>query len=173
MSPPVRLLTRIALFAALIYVLSWATAYLPNVNPIFFLIFAAGYLWGLVPGLLVGAVGMALWTAFHPFGPAPLPVSVVQVIGAALSGTVGGAVSGRSFEGLRGRMAVSALGVLCSLLFFLPVTAVDAWLFQPFWPRFVTGLIWIWPSVLTNLVIFPLLFSPIRSLYVREQARLS
>ena len=37
-----RLIARIALFSALIYVLSWGTSFLPSVNLAFFIAFAAG-----------------------------------------------------------------------------------------------------------------------------------
>ena len=77
------LVARIALFSALVYVLSWGTSYLPNVNFIFFIVFSAGFLWGAVPGILVGLIGMGLWTAFNPYGPAPAPIMMAQVIGAA------------------------------------------------------------------------------------------
>ena len=89
MTSSVRQLTRIALFAALIYVLSWSTVYLPNVNLGFFVAFTAGFLWGLGPGALVGALGMWLWTTFHPYGPVSLPITIAQVAGMAASGLVG------------------------------------------------------------------------------------
>jgi hypothetical protein len=110
-----RLIARIALFSALVYALSWGTAFIPNVNLIFFLVFSAGFLWGLFPGVMVG--------------------------GAAL---------------------------LCTVLYYLPVSLVDAWLFQPFWPRFYISLAWALPSLGANLVIFPLLFAYIHRLYERE-----
>ena len=74
MTGSVRLISRIALFAALFYVLSWGTAFLPNVNLGFLVAFTAGLLWGAVPGMLVGAVGMGIFTMFNPYGPATVPV---------------------------------------------------------------------------------------------------
>ena len=59
-----RLIARIALFAAIVYVFSWMLAMLPNVKVTFFIIFTAGFVWGLVPGMLVGAVGTGLWSLF-------------------------------------------------------------------------------------------------------------
>ena len=66
------LITRIALFSALIYVFSLGTFYLPNINLAFFIAFSAGFLWGKLPGALAGGVGMWLWTSFNPNGPASL-----------------------------------------------------------------------------------------------------
>ena len=83
------LVTRIALFSALVYVLSYGTSYFPNVNPVLFIVFSAGFLWGAVPGILVGVIGMGLWTMLNPFGVAPLPIMAAQVMGAGLSGVVG------------------------------------------------------------------------------------
>jgi uncharacterized membrane protein len=84
-----RLITRIALFSALIYVLSWGTSYFPNLNFIFFIVFVAGFLWGVVPGMLVGLIGMGLWTAFNPYGMAVPPIMLAQMLGASAGGVVG------------------------------------------------------------------------------------
>ena len=85
----VQKITRIALFSALIYVLSWGTFYLPNVSLVFFIVFIAGYMWGLGSGILIGAIGMGLWTFFNPYGPAQIPIMAAQIVGAAFSGVVG------------------------------------------------------------------------------------
>jgi hypothetical protein len=60
--------------------------------------------------------------------------------------------------------------MICTILYFVPVSAVDAWLFQPFWPRFVTGLAWAVTSLVSNAFIFPLLFPVTLQLYRRECA---
>jgi hypothetical protein len=168
-----RLLTRIGLFSALVYVLSWGTTFLPNVNLIFFVVFTAGMLWGLVPGILVGVVGMGLWTTFNPFGPALLPIMLAQVLGAAASGTVGALFARHQLVGKSGAVLLASLltaATLCTALFFIPLSLVDAWLFQPFWPRFVGGLLWALISLGSNLLIFPLLFPAARHLYLKECA---
>ena len=166
-----RLISRIALFSALIYVLSWATSYLPNVNFIFFLVFSAGFLWGAVPGILVGLVGMWLWTSFNPFGPAPLPIMAAQLIGVAISGIVGALFRCGPWQ-KSGKLALSirltTAAVICTLVFYLPVNAVDAWLFQPFWPRFLIGLPWVMVSLVSNAVIFLLFFRATVYIYNRE-----
>jgi hypothetical protein len=167
-----RLITRIALFAGLIYVFSWATSYLPNINLIFFIVFSAGFLWGAAAGAMVGTIGMGLWTFLNPYGPAALPVMLAQIGGAAVSGIVGAVIArGRWQEAsswsLTARLCVSA--ALCTIAFYLPVNSVDAWLFQPFWPRFVTSGVWTLISLGSNLLIFPLLFPVTRLLYRREK----
>lgn len=173
MTGGLRLLTRIALFSALIYALSWGTAYLPNVKFTFFIIFAAGFIWGAGPGLLVGAIGTGLWTWFNAYGPAPLPIMLAQIIGSAGCGLIGAAFRHSSLLLRRGAVVTVFLALaalFCSLSFYLPVNLVDAWLFQPFWPRFVAGSIWMLISLVSNMIIFPLLFPAIRLLHAREEA---
>jgi uncharacterized membrane protein len=173
MSKRLRLIARTALFSALIYVLSWATVSLPNVNLVFFVIFAAGFLWGGVVGAAVGIVGMGLWTTFNPYGPALPPIIVAQLIGASASGLIG-AWFHRSYHpgghrwALAGKLAMAA--VACTVLYYLPVNAADAWLFRPFWPRFLTGLGWVGISLVSNIIVFPLLFRAVEYLYARERA---
>ncbi|MEW5993514.1 MAG: hypothetical protein AB1744_03865 [Candidatus Zixiibacteriota bacterium] len=165
------LVARIALFSALVYVLSWGTSYLPNINFMFFIVFSAGLLWGVIPGILVGAVGMGLWTMLNPYGPAPFPIMISQIIGAASSGAIGALFRKTRWQhtsgfAVTGRLIVSAL--LCTILFYLPVNSVDALLFQPFWPRFIGGALWAVVPLTFNIVIFPLLFPVTRYLYGRE-----
>ncbi|HOP08076.1 MAG TPA: hypothetical protein PLF13_12375 [candidate division Zixibacteria bacterium] len=166
------LIARIAVFSALIYVLGLGTTLLPNVNPAFFIIFVAGMIWGLVPGVLVGAVGMGLWTLFHPFGPAMPPIMLAQVSGAAASGVIGAFFDLTDWQsyGLWRRSLILVLySLMCTVLFYLPVTVVDAYLFQPFWPRFIGGLPWVLIGMASNAVIFPLLFPAARLLYLKER----
>ncbi len=164
---------RIALFAALVYVLSWGTSYLPNVNFIFFIVFSSGFLWGIGSGMLVGAVGMGLWTLLNPYGPAALPVMIAQVIGAAGSGLVGGLFRRGNWhlKGPRARATALVLAATaCTVVFYLPVNTVDAWVFGPFVARFIGGLIWALISLAANVAIFPLLFGATRYLYDRGWA---
>ncbi|MEW6051076.1 MAG: ECF transporter S component [Candidatus Zixiibacteriota bacterium] len=175
MSVAPRMIARVALFSALIYVLSWSTSYLPNINLIFFIVFTAGFVWGAVAGALVGAIGMALWTTLNPYGPAGLPVMVAQVVGAAASGPVGfiaAKADWRAMSNLRLLPWLVLAAIICTLAYYLPVNVVDAWIYQPFWPRFVVSMLWTLVSLGFNLLIFPLLFGVTRFLYLREHARL-
>ncbi len=174
MTARLRLITRIALTAALIYVLSLAAIWLPNVNPIFFVVFAAGYMWGGSAGFVAGAVGMGLWSGLNPYGPALLPIMLVQMVGAGASGPIG-ALYHRIEPTLtnwwvRGLLLVVA-ALICTIAFQVPLSVVDAWMFQPFWERLVTGLAWGLPLLISNAIIFPLLFRVVRFLYERERAR--
>lgn len=165
------LISRIALFSALIYVLSYATSYLPNVSFVFFIVFAAGYLWGGQAGLLVGLLGMWLWSSFNPFGPAAAPLLIAQMIGAGASGPIGAwfrqRMGGAERPAKNFRLVEAA--AYCTAAFYVPVNAVDAWLYQPFWPRFIGGLPWAAVSLVSNALIFPLLFPVVVRLYERER----
>ncbi|MEA2030198.1 MAG: hypothetical protein U9N55_01190 [candidate division Zixibacteria bacterium] len=165
------LVTRIALFSALVYVLSWGTSYLPNVNFIFFIVFSAGFLWGIVPGALVGMIGMGLWTVFNPYGPAVAPVMVAQIIGVGGSGLVGAIFQKghwQHWHRFRLMVGLCCAAFMCTLLYYLPVNIVDAWMFGPFYERFVGGMLFAGISLGSNFVIFPLLFTVTRHLYARE-----
>ncbi|MDX9857215.1 MAG: hypothetical protein RBT76_05455 [candidate division Zixibacteria bacterium] len=167
-----RLLARIALFSALAYVVGWACYYIPNVNLIFFVAFSAGFLWGVLPGVAVAIVGEALFSAFNPGGPADPVVFAAQVVGMGFSGLIGGLFrAGRWHERLRpvriGALAVAAAVV--TILFYLPVNSADAWVYQPFWPRFTVGLVAAIPTLVSNMLAFPLLFGITRHLYDRER----
>lgn len=166
-----RTVARIAVLSALIYVLSWATFYLPNVSAAYFLAFAAGWMWGIVPGLLSGAVGMWLWTSFNPYGPAIPPIMISQIVGLALCGLVGASLKSVISSTFSKRTIVILLGasILCSIAYFVPVNLVDAWIAQPFWPRFYTSMIWSSWAMLSNLLIFPLFFPLISRISLRER----
>lgn len=166
-----RLLTRVALFSALIYVFSWATVYLPNMKVIFFVIFSAGFFWGAMAGGMVGIIGMGLWTFFNPFGPAGLPVAIAQLLGAGLCGPIGAlmrALKLWQLSRIKLNFLLVTAGAFCTLLYFFPVNVVDAWVYQPFWPRFISSLPWTAISLVSNMVVFPLLFPITRLLFERE-----
>lgn len=173
MTLPLRLITRIGLFSALYYVLSLAFAAVPNVNPGFFVVFSAGFLWGPTPGLLVGAIGMGAWTIFNPFGPALPPISAAQIVGMSLVGLFGWLFSLGSWKqwSLPVRILLLAIaGMVSAILFFLPVNIMDAVMFQPFWPRFIAGALMAQLALYSNAIAFPILFVVIARLYDRESS---
>lgn len=167
----VLLIPRIAIFSALIYVLSLGTTFLPNFNFIFFIIFISGYMWGVLPGMMVGALGMALWTSFNPFGPAIFPIMLAQIIGASMSGMVGGFFNKGDLLKNKNIIKLIISAVICSILFYLPVNFVDAWVFQPFKERFIVGAFWSLISIGANSIIFPLLFNALKPFLEKERMK--
>ncbi len=167
-----RLVTRIALFSALVFVTSWSLTVLPNIKVSFFIMFLAGLLWGAVPGMLVGIIGTAIWSLFNPYGPVALPILVAQLIGSATCGIVGALARLVDLftKPISVALAVSALcGIICVVVYYLPVNGADAWIFKPFWPRFIASLPWTLVALCANTVIFPLLFPVARLLYDKEK----
>jgi uncharacterized membrane protein len=172
MSKRLGLISRIALFSALVYVLSWGTAFLPNVNLMFFIVFSAGFLWGAIPGALVGLIGMGLWSGLNPFGPALLPIMMAQMLGAAACGPVGTIFAKSTDTEKASRKQTLLLGlasIICTTLYYLPVNFVDAWTFGPFWPRFWANWGWTAPSLVSNLIVFPIMFTAVRLVYRHER----
>lgn len=166
-----KLLTRIALFSSLIYIFSWISSYIPNVNLIFFIVFTTGFLWGFQAGFVTGAIGMALWSVFNPMGmPNPLTL-IAQIVGAG-AGAVSGAML-RKIEWKKLNIVMLLLyleiaAIVSTLVFYIPINLVDAWLYQPFWERFVGGMMFSMISFGSNMIIFPILFPLSRQLYYLE-----
>jgi hypothetical protein len=156
-----KIITRVAIFASLVFIFSYFSVFLYNVNPAFFIVFSAGLLWGIVPGIGVGIIGFFLWSNFNPMGPAPLPILLSQLIGISFSSVVGylaGALIKFEHFHLKVAIILSVAGLLCGLLFHLVVDAVDAWIYQPFWPRFIGGLLFSLITIVSNSIIFPALY---------------
>jgi hypothetical protein len=171
MTSRVGLVTRVALLAALIYVLSWATSYFPGVNAAYFVAFSAGYVWGFGAGAAVGGLGMWLWTSFNPLGPAALPIALAQIGGMAAAGLWGRLfrpiLCGGGNQSLL-RLWLVLAAAACTATYYAPVALTDAWVFQPFWPRMVANLPFVGISLVANAAIFPLLFGATRRISERE-----
>jgi hypothetical protein len=141
-----KFVARVALFSALAYVLALASFYIPNVSLIFIAVFACGALFGGKTGVAAGGLGMFLWTVFNPFGMAPLPVTIAQIIGMII---VGALLSGLTFQVI--------------------VSGVSAWLFGPFWASLSAGLLFMLVTIISNAVIFPACYPLVVKLAARER----
>lgn len=151
----IKKIVRVGFLAALIYVLSLATVYFQNVKLTFFIVFSAGLVWGAPTGMASGALGTALWSFFNPFGPVHLPIFMAQVGGMSLIGLLGPLFRFSLTQKVVLRTGIFMVaGLLATLAYYLPVNIVDAWINQPFWPWFVSGLVWTGISAASNLIIF-------------------
>ncbi len=152
-----RFAARVALFAALAYVLALISIYIPNVSLSFIAVFACGALFGSKSGVSAGGVGMFLWTVFNPYGMAAVPVMIAQVIGMMAVGGLGGAVAKssvtRSF-GLRGFWIFGLMGLLSGFVYQFVVSGVNAWLFGPFRESLIAGLGFSLLTIVSNAAIF-------------------
>jgi uncharacterized membrane protein len=166
-----RLLTRVAMFSALVYVANFALAWIPNVKLGYFIIFSAGYLWGLKAGIGVGAIGQGMFTLFNPFGPAAFPVMLAQIFGGAAMGAVGAWWHKYKVHEKGAKTAVLLnviASIVCTLVYFIPVNVVEAWFLQPFWAQLVGSVPFTLIALGSNVLIFPLLFPVIAYLYRKE-----
>ncbi len=93
MNPTTRKMTLTAGLIALAVSVNYLLASIPNVELMTALIFVTGALLGWKYGLAAGLIAEGLFSIFNPFGPAPLPVFMFQVLGMMVAGLVGGMVS--------------------------------------------------------------------------------
>ncbi len=172
MSGHMRVITRVAVFAALVFIFSYASVFLYNVNPAFFIVFLSGFLWGPGAGVGVGVVGFFLWSNFNPLGPAPIPLLISQLLGISFSALIG-TVAAKLFHPRKMNARIGAImilsGLLTGLLYHVVVDIVDAWLYQPFWPRLIGGLVFSLITIVSNCIIFPLFYPALVFLYEKEK----
>ncbi len=174
MSRRLLIIARVAVFAALVFIFSYFSVFLQNVNPGFFLVFAAGFAWGIMPGIGVGIIGFFLWSNFNPYGPAPFPILISQMVGITFSALIG--TSARHWLFLKTASFTSIVflalaGFLCGLFYHIVVDVVDAWVYQPFWPRLIAGLTFSLITMVSNAIIFPILKPVLVFLVERDKVR--
>lgn len=174
MTDRLRIITRVAVFAALVFIFSYFSVSLYNFNPAFFIVFLSGFLWGAYPGMGVGIVGFFLYTNFNPYGPAALPIMLSQLIGISFSALLGVAVSkmitNENWDG-RSIFILALAGFLSGLVYHILVDVVDAYIYQPFWPRLLAGLFFSLITIVSNSIIFPLMFPVLVYMRNRERER--
>ena len=79
---------------ALAIALGYALAAIPNVELVTFTLAFGGVILGFGWGALVGGMGFGLYSILSPYGMAPLPLLIAQIIGGGIIG-LGGAMLGR------------------------------------------------------------------------------
>lgn len=163
---------RVALFAALAYVMALASVYIPNVSLSFAAVFICGALFGLKTGTAAGGLGMFLWTVFNPFGMAPLPITIAQIVGMIFVGGIGSIVAGSILLNRvipRGFLVFALLGLISGLVYQILVSGVSAWLFGPFWASLSAGLVFSLLTIVSNALIFPACYPLTVKLAIREK----
>jgi uncharacterized membrane protein len=156
-----------AIFAALCYVTMLPLVGFYNVFLTLFICFTAGVLLGAGWGFLTGIIGMFLCSYFNPLGAALPPIMLAQMIGAGFSGWLGGIVVKRlpmqRYSVIHFAL-MGAMGFVTALVYHLLVDVVDAWLWGPFWARLQLGLISSLVTIVSNVVIFVILFPMLKVL---------
>ncbi len=155
-----RRVAAVGIFAALAYSGSFVLLAVPNVTLSILLVFYAGYHLERFDGALVGLISALLISIFNPYGLAPLPVLGAQVVGYILVGACG-SVAVRILPEPTGwfwYLMLGIFGVLTALIYMLPVSLADAFLFGPFWERFWLSALFSLVTVASNVVFFVILF---------------
>ncbi len=170
----VRLISRVAVFSALVFAGSYMAVWIPNVNPCFFIIFTAGFVWGAWAGITVGVIGFFLWAILNPYGPSPPFLLLSQLVGISFSGLIGAITAGvlRPCRwSFKTAIILAIAGFGSGLCYHLAVDSVDALIYQPFWPRLIGGLVFSLITVLSNTIMFPVLYPVLAFLAKRENRR--
>lgn len=77
---PVFKITIFGLFTALGVSLGYLLATIPNIELITTSVFISGFLTGPLPGSIIGAMTMGLYSLLNPYGMAPPPLFLAQVL---------------------------------------------------------------------------------------------
>jgi len=83
-------LIQTALLVAVCVAMGYLLAVVPNVELVSACIFTAGALKGVRRGALVGGLAELLYAGLNPYGVAPLPLLVSQILGMMVIGAAGG-----------------------------------------------------------------------------------
>jgi uncharacterized membrane protein len=161
-------LAKMGMFVALAIVLKLPILSIPNVEFFTFIVFSAGYLFGLIEGAIVGGVSMSLYTTFNPYGLAPLPIAFSQVFSMILIGISGGIAfksnmvcrnpSG-SRTGLKTRpyIAMAMSAIVLTLIYDLLTNLAVAYTLGNFMPVMVAAIPFSFIHIASNLAIFVVL----------------
>jgi hypothetical protein len=158
----------IGVFAALGYAGSFVLLAVPNVTLSILLVFFAGFVLGKVNGAAVGVVSSLLITLFNPYGLPLLPILAAQVLAYAAIGFLGGAFA-RMLEtleewSLTQGLLLGLIGLLTALIYQIPVSVADAWLFGPFQARLIMSAAFAVITAASNVIFFVLLFPVLANL---------
>lgn len=155
-----RAVAGIGIFTALAYAGSFVLMAIPNATLSILIVFFAGYCIGRFSGLVTGILSSVLISLFNPYGMVVVPLLLAQLAGYSLIGFSGGALAGK----LEPRSSIvyaatlGTLGVTTALLYHVPVSIVDAWLFGPFQERLAVSLSFVLATVVSNLIFFVVFF---------------
>ncbi|RKZ30009.1 hypothetical protein DRQ36_06925 [bacterium] len=156
---------------ALAVTLGYALAAVPNIELVTLTLAFGGYLLGTGWGAIVGALGFGLYSALSPYGIAPPPVFVAQIIGGALIG-IGGALLRRIFESTlkpgMSILAAAATGLIVTLIYDI-LTNLGSYVAisskTTFVPFIIGGLWFAVLHIISNSAIFAVLFPLLTKLF--------
>lgn len=161
MNPTLRRLAQSGGLLAAAFALKYPLIGVPNVEPLTLAFFALGYAHGARWGAFVGIVGEAIFATFNPMGMTIPQVWAAQVIGMGLVGMSGGLA--RPFydpirsDRIRAGFAAAA-GIVGTLAFDILTNLAFAATIGPFWPVMIAAIPFAAIHVLSNALLFALVF---------------
>ncbi len=155
----VRRLILAAIFMALALAGGLAFFAVPGLELMTATVFLAGFMLGMMRGLIVGGIAEFLYTFFNPLGPAIPPLMLAQVAGMAVSGFAGGCLARLFPDRLPPLPAFAVLGILLTLLFDFATTLAFGVSIKQTWEGFFAALTFGAPVYLTHVATNGLIFS--------------
>jgi len=164
-----RRIIQTGLFVALVVVLGFLLAGVPNIELMTVSVFLSGVILGRWSGTIVGALSILLYSLFNPYGPPLPPLVLAQILGFALVGCAGGMLRRHLMEGGRASFLFSALaGLLLTLVYDSLTTVATAvvalgadGLADGIAGFFVAGAIFIIVHTLSNTIVFAATVVPV------------
>jgi len=149
-----------ALFGGLAYLANFFMLIIPNLTLAFFIVFLSGYLLGYRWGFVSGALGFFLISYFNPMGMAMIPILLGQIVFGGITGA-GGGLARNIFpvktKDWRTYLLYALWGLLLSGIYMSVVSFIDAVMYGPFRERFLVGLSFSILTIISNMIIFPIM----------------
>ena len=153
-------IAKMGVFTALPIVLKIPIFQIPNVEFFSFVVFASGFLLGIIEGGIVGALSMSIYTLVNPYGPPPVPVGIAQVLSMIFIGISGGFFfSLNLFRGLKFAtfIGMGIAGFLLTLVYDILTNLGVVIVAGEFVPVMLAGVPFALIHLFSNAIIFVLL----------------
>lgn len=161
---PVHRVALSGIFVALGVAVGFLLASVPNIELVTFIIFIGGVCLGAFSGAVVGGTTFFLFSLFNPYGIAPLPLLVLQILSGIIIGVSGGMLGRLGIRRLPVPMRFvigAAFGFLLTLVYDI-LTNIGAYIAagtpDTFWAFIISGLSFSVIHIVSNALIFAVLF---------------
>ena len=168
-SDPVSRAAHGGIVIALAIALGYALAAVPNIELVTISLALGGYILGGGWGAIAGGLGFGLYSILSPYGVAPPPVLLAQIMGGVIIGFGGYLLKAgfQRFEKRRIRIGLSAtIGFIITFSYDL-LTNIGSFIIvsseSTFIPFIIGGLGFAVIHMLSNCLIFGILFVPLTS----------
>jgi uncharacterized membrane protein len=122
-----RRIIQTGLFVALVVVLGFLLAEVPNVELMTVSVFLSGVILGIGSGIVVGFLSILFYSLFNPYGPPLPPLVLAQIIGFAIIGSAGGILRKRlTLKGKAPYLFSALAGLLLTLIYDSLTTVATA-----------------------------------------------